>query len=1279
AANEGVAVRRAAEWAAGGGGALAVIGVGFGRWGRRLGERSPERAMASCAEALASAGLVGSGGVPGLAGGAGRLVVVVGDGLMGERGRSEGLGLRRWLGQGLGAVLVEPAALEEVVGCSGAGWSCPVPAGGWVGVRLTAGVLASGGTVRLPGAETREPRVSLSGIAGTGGGSGLGGVKERVTAWARRVGWNAQLNMPGRDERVGLGLIACGAAYPVLRHALGELNLLGRLPLLKVGVTLPIDGEAVAKIGARCERLWVLERGGGGLEDHVRSVLGQDAGDDAGAHVFGQRLPEGLPSLEAGDGSGWGWGVSELIACLVPLVRAYGGLPVHVTSLGLSDRLGAMEAAGRVAVAGAGGGLSRDGMGCPVEEETSTGVVVERLRRALADAEWMRSRHRRKPMGLRVVGLEAVAGEGGLGEERGDDGGGSTDEGRGASGSGGRGGRRDRDAVVRRLPVERLEALRPMIGQMRSEGASGVFLVEVPWVDMAGGGSGQTRRVLLRRLRRRVLGMGSDVETGAGVSRGTGSRRGENGVRVEVIEPEERGRYRRLLERAVLGSGVTVILVCPRRGVSGSDGRGSGGGEGLFVARGVRTRELLAAGRVSTAGLGVTGGRGLVARRSVLEVAEESNDEVRGGTRVDVTGPTLGRAGGLGERSAWVDVVSLPTRVGLRGGRSGRGGGLASGLLGGKSGTGWSEDLPAGLAPVHGGSGVWWCHLAAGPGEGSDLLSATLAEAGRRMGYRVLFREVGGQSPGWDEQAFVRWAGGALRWGGPEAERAPRGDRLARAWIGEGHGQVVFTRDGEASEGAGVPGGDGVSSRITPVVPRGRADLVLGASVGALAWALDGVAGLGVGSPGVSRWVVELDPTVEAWRGLGQGFDAAAVLAVLQGLWSGAGEQPDSRAAGSRSAVLRAGREAERRLGTRAGWGLVLLGYAWQRGWVPLTESALQEGVDAVWGSVGFGARRWEGLGVARASVELGRRWAAGLVGGDRVVGSEESANERGDDEASEAGWAERAEQWRARLRRSLGQPFWVGRSGRERLAERYAAMASDWAERADARGLESGVMRVVAERAGRCVRWGGGRSGLRLAKRYGEAVLAFAEAEAGSGGTGLSGLAAEGLASVMLVEDLVWTAGLAADRERWRLEWEALGVSPEVAALARLRHELWIDIEAYGLNVSTRVPVWPWVARRLASRRVLRLIERTLGGMGSVDRGALLGYERLMGVYVEGVVDRGDERWWRWLGVPGRRMPRGLAGRRLRARLIDRAVRAVEEAGTRTGHAAGGDGGGTG
>ncbi|MEM6394006.1 MAG: hypothetical protein AAF797_14660, partial [Planctomycetota bacterium] len=165
-----------------------------------------------------------------------------------------------------------------------------------------------------------------------------------------------------------------------------------------------------------------------------------------------------------------------------------------------------------------------------------------------------------------------------------------------------------------------------------------------------------------------------------------------------------------------------------------------------------------------------------------------------------------------------------------------------------------------------------------------------------------------------------------------------------------------------------------------------------------------------------------------------------------------------------------------------------------------------------------------------------------------------------------------------------------------------------------------------------------------------------------GEGGGGLSVLAAEGLAAVMQVEDLVWTAGLAADRERWRGEWEALGVSKEVAALARVRHELWIDIEAYGLNVSTRVPVWPWVARRLATRRGLRVLERTLGRMGPVDRGALLGYERLMGLYVEGVVDRGDERWRRWLGVPGRRMPRGLAGRRLRARLIERAVRAVEE-----------------
>ncbi|MEM6394449.1 MAG: hypothetical protein AAF797_16910, partial [Planctomycetota bacterium] len=86
AVDEGTAVRRAAACAAGGGSAVAVIGVGFGRWGRRIGDRSAERALAGGLEALASAGLVGGGGLGrawNAGRGGGRLVVVVGDGLMG--------------------------------------------------------------------------------------------------------------------------------------------------------------------------------------------------------------------------------------------------------------------------------------------------------------------------------------------------------------------------------------------------------------------------------------------------------------------------------------------------------------------------------------------------------------------------------------------------------------------------------------------------------------------------------------------------------------------------------------------------------------------------------------------------------------------------------------------------------------------------------------------------------------------------------------------------------------------------------------------------------------------------------------------------------------------------------------------------------------------------------------------------------------------------------------------------------------------------------------------
>src|SRR5476649_2414443 len=98
----------------------------------------------------------------------------------------------------------------------------------------------------------------------------------RLWASARHYGVNRIT--PGRAAcKAPLGFISSALAYSYLEHALEQLGLTGVFPLLKLGVTYPLDPELVNSFADQVETVVVVEERRGFLEEQIVQILARRA------------------------------------------------------------------------------------------------------------------------------------------------------------------------------------------------------------------------------------------------------------------------------------------------------------------------------------------------------------------------------------------------------------------------------------------------------------------------------------------------------------------------------------------------------------------------------------------------------------------------------------------------------------------------------------------------------------------------------------------------------------------------------------------------------------------------------------------------------------------------------------------------------------------------------------------------------------------------------------------------------------------------------------------
>ena len=127
------------------------------------------------------------------------------------------------------------------------------------------------------------------------------------------------------DSEHEIGFIASGLGYSYLEHALYELEFQERIPILKLGLTHPVDEEIVREFASHVREIYVVEEKRPLLEKDIKAIVGrfyQNGEMDRLVQVWGKEFPDSLEGIP----DSLGLNPSILMQRLIPLLRhKFGG------------------------------------------------------------------------------------------------------------------------------------------------------------------------------------------------------------------------------------------------------------------------------------------------------------------------------------------------------------------------------------------------------------------------------------------------------------------------------------------------------------------------------------------------------------------------------------------------------------------------------------------------------------------------------------------------------------------------------------------------------------------------------------------------------------------------------------------------------------------------------------------------------------------------------------------------------------------------------------------
>ena len=220
----------------------------------------------------------------------------------------------RFLSQHLYMPVLEPATFQEIKDWVGVGFELSQRTALYVTYLVTSNQADGGGSVtvypnRFPVLNARnrttldtraipaEDRVVIPPVTTRKEQEVIAKRYPRLLELARRREINRILY--SNAEKCSIGFITSGLAYTYLEHALHILGLSGRVPVLKLGITYPVDAEMVAAFASRVEQMCVVEEKRPFVEPQVASILTRmrQQGRLPDLPLWGKHFPGGEPGF----------------------------------------------------------------------------------------------------------------------------------------------------------------------------------------------------------------------------------------------------------------------------------------------------------------------------------------------------------------------------------------------------------------------------------------------------------------------------------------------------------------------------------------------------------------------------------------------------------------------------------------------------------------------------------------------------------------------------------------------------------------------------------------------------------------------------------------------------------------------------------------------------------------------------------------------------------------------------------------------------------------------
>ena len=883
---------------------------------------------------------------------------------------------------------------------------------------------------------------------------------ERLWQSATRHGVNKLLLPRGADtegKKAPVGFVTSAMAACYLDHALRELGLTDSVPILKLGVTYPIDPSLIADLATRVERIVVVEERRGFIEEQIaliQSQLSQNGTLFAPVPLFGKNFPFALEGFPSARGLNPSIVIKTLAPLFLKLLETTPSFPadedVIKGELALIELTGSyqIDLAPRTPTFCA---------GCPHRDSAS--VLVE-VKKDFRDTAYMRKRHRREAVDLVFHGdtgcytmlmfeptKDLMHNYSGMGLG-------------GATGLG-------IDPFITNKQIVFMGDSTFFHSGQVSISNSIKNGQDITYIILDNKTTAMTGQQTTPGLEYDLLGNETWVQK---IEKIIGAMIEDKSVEVVRTNPERRADYRALLESTVLKNGVKVVVADKECGITfhrrrNRDERAETRAKGFLATKRYininadACEHCLVCTR-STGCPGLTFAETDFGRKVETDLSWCVNDTAC--TKLDAC-PAF-------EEITVVRSQKPPSYLPD----------LEKELL----------PLPSTRAFTH----AWHGYLAGVGGMGIGVSAATLVRAGHREGYKVIFSDKNGL---------------AIRNGGV-------------------YSHITFLKPG--------------CNHASPIIPYGKADLMVGIDILEAARGLDPKGNLRVGGPR-TRVIVnrQKTPTINTLLGT----DDFCVETLEKAL------RQYTDAGGYFSADV--SQLSERVFGTKLYVNVIMLGIAFQRGELPLSLESLEYGIQETMGS--GATENW-------LAFRLGRKIANDALGTAAPVAAKEGSYHEVVAEKSE------------RLKRT-------GSKG-EKLAQHYWKLVTGALEKLT---LDARHEPLLAQRIYDLIRY----ENLPYAEDYVARLLRLHAKDSAAHGYAATHAALWNLHRVMAIKDEVYVAYLLSSEEKYEHDRERYNVRPELGDRMVHRHLNRPEFTLAGRAIRFKLRTRPWMLRLMRRGKFLR------------------------------------------------------------------------------------------